>query len=128
MIDREKVIDWIGKCESQFIGCSLAGKCPYWTDKPDEYCWDRLMHDARELLKVDQTYLLDKDEKIKKLHLLLNAKLSAQPLIQKLTERLHRIADIAGDYDNYPTRNGLELARIEIQEIAMRGLQEVKDD
>lgn len=63
-----------------------------------------MLRGALELLKADQTYL------------------------QKLTERLQRIADIAGDYDNYPTRNGLEWVCIEIQEIAMHGLQEVKDE
>lgn len=127
MIDREKVTAAIDEClKTDVFKCE---DCPYLGKQADVLsCVGVLMKDASELLKADQTYLQERDEKIKKLHLLLNAKLSAQPLIQKLTERLQRIADIAGDYDNYPTRNGLEWVCIEIQEIAMSGLQEVKND
>ena len=117
MIDREKAI--------QHFEDAIEA-----SDSNDKWVFVRvdILEDAITLLKADQTYLQERDEKIKKLHLLLNAKLSAQPLVQKLTERLQRIADIAGDYDNYPTRNGLEWVCIEIQEIAMHGLQEVKNE
>ena len=110
---------WTGDCDSCAFAKSKTGDC---IDIAP------IIDGAIDLLKTDQTYLQEQDEKIKKLHLLLNAKLSAQPLIQKLTKRLQDIADIAGDYDNYPTRNGLEWVCIEIQEIAMHGLQEVEDD
>lgn len=122
MIDRKKVIRKLEIMQGHINEAIWFGVG--WGASTDISALD----DAIELLKADQTYLQEQDEKIKKLHLLLNAKLSAQPLVQKLAEILQRIADIAGDYDNYPTRNGLEWVCIEIQEIAMSGLQEVKDE
>lgn len=127
MIDRERVIDGLDRCKRyRYNDNNPCDGCPYRkTNEIRSCCIDDLIEDAFALLKADQTYLQEQDEKIKKLHLLLNAKLSAQPLIQKLTESLQRIADIAGEYDDYPTRNGLEWVCIEIQEIAMSGLSEI---
>ena len=59
---------------------------------------------ALELLKTDQYYL------------------------QKLTERLQLIADIAYDYDGYRTSKQLMELIDEMRDIAIRGLPEVKDD
>lgn len=101
MIDREKVINGLEHHLKELSVGKTCFQCPYCGNNP---CEIHLVCDTLELLKTDQYYL------------------------QKLTERLQRIADIAGDYDNYPTRNGLEWVCIEIQEIAMHGLQEVKDE
>ena len=78
MIDREKVIKGLECCTDQRKSCT---DCPYYSD--EEICTAvfPMMEDALVLLKSDQTYL------------------------QKLTERLQNIADIA-----------------------IRGLPEVKDD
>ena len=82
MIDREKVIDalmcwrdaaafqkWTGDCDSCAFAKSKAGDC---IDIAP------IIAEAVDLLKADRIYLLDKDEKIKKLHLLLNTKLSSE--------------------------------------------------
>lgn len=63
-----------------------------------------LLQYAVALLKADQTYL------------------------QKLTERLQLIADIAYDYDGYRTSKQLMELIDEMRDIAIRGLPEVKDD
>ena len=63
-----------------------------------------LLQYAVALLKADQTYL------------------------QKLTERLQLIADIAYDYDGYRTSKQLMELIAEMRDIAIRGLPEVKDD
>lgn len=80
MIDREKVTAAIDGClQTEEFQCE---ECPYLGKQADVLgCFGALMKDASELLKSDQYYL------------------------QKLTERLQDIADIA-----------------------IRGLPEVKDD
>ncbi len=96
MIDREKVINalmcwrdaaafqkWTGDCDSCAFAKSKTGDC---IDIAP------IIDGAIDLLKADQTYLLDKDEKIKKLHLLLNAKLSlADQTREKMEDEIARL-------------------------------------
>lgn len=101
MIDRENVINalmcwrdaaafqkWTGDCDS----------CAYANSKTGD-CIDiaPIIDGAIDLLKADQTYLQEQDEKIKKLHLLLNAKLSAQPSDCAHCERLPTWNEVYND-------------------------------
>ena len=67
MIDREKVIDGLDRC-NHYNDNNHCDGCPY--RKPNgilSWCIDDLMVDALALLKADQTYLLEQDKMIKKL-------------------------------------------------------------
>ena len=115
MIDREKLTAAIDEClKTDVFKCE---DCPYLGKQADVLsCVGVLMKDARELLKTDQTYLLDKDEKIKKLHLLLNTQLSLADQTKKEFE--DEIARLNRELD----------AMNRLSEMQMEALQEAEHD
>lgn len=120
MIDREKVIKGLECCadiqrDTMHRDCDV---CPYNDDPRQGTCVTLfpLFRDALALLKADQTYLLDKDEKIKKLHLLLNTQLSLADQTKKEFE--DEIARLNRELD----------AMNRLSEMQMEALQEAEHD
>lgn len=108
MIDREKVINALMCWRDAAAFQKWTGdcdSCAFANSKTGD-CIDiaPIIDGAIDLLKADQYYL------------------------QKLTERLQLIADIAYDYDGYRTSKQLMELIDEMRDIASRGLPEVKDD